>query len=119
MNSVQHYKLNEKTFNNVGFVFHFVALVVNACLDSLIIVYDILSHTQVITDNCLRPVVDQRAPQQLTTDTVILTYLLTIIHRSPGSTLFQTFHHRRPSFSGTHYQTQSFRHQHCGRSSTN
>ena len=21
-------------------------------------------------------------------------------HRSPGSTLFQTFHHRRPSFSG-------------------
>ena len=47
------------------------------------------------------------------------------LHRSPGSTLFQTFHHRRPSFSGcrlrsgTHYQTQSFRHQHCGRSSTN
>ena len=41
---------------------------------------------------------------------------------SPGSTLFRTFHHRRPSFSGcrgmpphrsgTHYQTQSFRHQH-------
>ena len=44
-------------------------------------------------------------------------------HRSPGSTLFQTFHHPLfrlpPHRSGTHYQTQAFRHQHCGRSSTN
>jgi len=53
------------------------------------------------------------------------TSTLLCLHQSPGSTfsnfppsaaeLFRLPPHR----SGTHYQTQSFRHQHCGRSSTN
>ena len=63
-------KYKIKTFNNVSFIFDFVSLVVDTFLDSLIVVDDILGHTQVITDDCLCTVVDQRAPQQLTTDTL-------------------------------------------------
>jgi len=50
---------HRKTFNNVSFIFDFVALIINAFLDSLVIVDNVLSHTQVITDDCLSPVVDQ------------------------------------------------------------
>ena len=53
------------TFNNVGLVLDLVALVINALLDGLIVVDDILSHAQVITDNCLCPVVHKRTSQQL------------------------------------------------------
>ena len=51
--------MTRDTFNNVSFIFHFVALIVNAFLDSLVIVNDILSHTQVVTNDCLCPVVYQ------------------------------------------------------------
>jgi len=64
---------------------------------------------------------------------VSLTYLVDehsalpapIARNLAGSTLFQTSHHLRPSFFGCRLTDlelttrQSFRHQHCGRSSTN
>jgi len=58
MNSAVYDKPS-KTFNDVSFIFDLVEFIVNAFLDRLVIVDNVLSHTQVITDDCLSPVVDQ------------------------------------------------------------
>jgi len=47
------------TFDNVSFILDLVAFIIHAFLDGLVIVNDILSHTQIITDDSLRAVVDQ------------------------------------------------------------
>jgi hypothetical protein len=46
------------TFNDISFVFHFILLIVNAFFDVLIIVDNELRHSKVITDDCLRSIID-------------------------------------------------------------
>lgn len=53
------------TFKNVSLVLDFVFLIFHPLSDLFVVINHVLSHPKIITDSCLRSMVDQRSSKQL------------------------------------------------------